>query len=157
MKTIPVRFSAEVMGEMLVDDEDYETLAQHRWAMTGGYPIARINGKGLAAHRLLLGLAPGDGVHVDHLNHRTLDNRRANLQPGTQAENNRNRLDRSGRTVTLPDGVAHLHAQAPPVRLAACAGCGAPLTPKRRKWCSDGCRGRTAGHLLRHLPMEQAA
>jgi hypothetical protein len=157
MKTIPVRFSAEVTGEMLVSDQDYEMLARHRWHMSAGYAQSHVDGKSVPAHRLIFGLVPGDGVVVDHMNHKTLDNRRENLRLGDYADNNLNLLDRSGKTVSVPDGVAHLRAQGRPVPTVQCAGCGAVLSSKRRKWCSDQCRYRTMSELLRYVRLGRAA
>lgn len=44
----------------------------------------------ITLHRLLTGCTKGDGVHVDHRNHNKLDNRRANLRPGSVAANAQN-------------------------------------------------------------------
>jgi len=81
------------------DDEDAKTLSEHRWyavpnVMGGFYAAAKvINAAGrsttLYMHRLLMD-AP-KGLQVDHINHDTLDNRRANLRIVTNQVNNANR------------------------------------------------------------------
>jgi hypothetical protein len=75
----------------LVDDEDFEELNQFRWHVrwergVRSYYVQRKirlpNGKQAAEHmhRRILGLQSGDKRHGDHINHDTLDNRRANLR-----------------------------------------------------------------------------
>ncbi len=49
-------------------------------------------------HRLIMGLAAGDALEVDHINHDTLDNRRCNLRIVTHATNALNRRIRSDNT-----------------------------------------------------------
>lgn len=92
----------------LVDDEDYAWLSQFKWCAslesrgTKYYAIrweyvwkqiapgirerSRVK---VRMHRLVMGLPPGkdDPRVVDHLNHNSLDNRKANLEVITQAEN----------------------------------------------------------------------
>ncbi len=82
-------------GVALVDVADADALAAYRWSMHGkGYAVrkARVGGKTrpVLMHRELLGLTPGDGVQVDHVNGDKLDNRRANLRVCTQAQNQQN-------------------------------------------------------------------
>lgn len=81
----------------VVDTEDYERLSRYRWCATyykglGAYYACRSDtssGKRrtVLMHREILGLVPGDGLHGDHINRNTLDNRRANLRPATPAQN----------------------------------------------------------------------
>lgn len=74
----------------IVDDADYETLAQHLWHyMTVGYAGRDEDGRRVLMHRAILN-AP-DGLQVDHINHDGLDNRRANLRLVTRAQNEQNR------------------------------------------------------------------
>jgi hypothetical protein len=49
-------------------------------------------------HRLILGLVPGDGLEVDHINGDPLDNRRANLRAVTRAQNCQNVVSFAGST-----------------------------------------------------------
>ena len=49
-------------------------------------------------HRYILGLKQSDAAEVDHLNRDRLDNRRANLLPGTRGDNMRNRSSFRGST-----------------------------------------------------------
>ena len=89
----------------LVDDADYEMLAQRTWcAHRPGksrtfYAVTnmKVDGKWLVAsmHRLLLGFPPKPLV-VDHINLNGLDNRRCNLRLVTQYVNNNNRPRKSG-------------------------------------------------------------
>jgi len=95
MKKIPLsqgKFS-------LVDDRDHEDLLRYKWsAHRNGntfYAVRhiRIGKKRLMEwiHRRILGLKPGDGKYVDHINNNGLDNRRNNLRVCTNKENLRNR------------------------------------------------------------------
>jgi hypothetical protein len=103
----------------LVDDEDYEELAKHKWcaqwARTArtfyGYRKTRTESGtwvGVTMHRAILGASAGQ--QVDHRNHNGLDNRRENLRLCTRAENNRNarkRRDSASRykgVALLPSG-----------------------------------------------------
>jgi hypothetical protein len=95
--------SGAVVGHALVDERDLPLVSGATWWLHGeGYAIARIKGRYVLMHRLILGLQPGDGVHTDHENPDRLDNRRENLRAGTQADNNRNLAPRKR---DLPPGV----------------------------------------------------
>lgn len=82
----------------LVDDEDYERVADKTWHLArakSGHLYAkhgwRDDGKvrGVYMHRYLLGLIDS-AVHVDHINGDGLDNRRANLRTANPLQNRRN-------------------------------------------------------------------
>jgi hypothetical protein len=79
----------------LVDDEDFESLSQHKWCSDGnGYagrhiqhptkPGRRIF---LYMHRAIVGLEVGDKRKGDHRDGNGLNNQRYNLRPATHAEN----------------------------------------------------------------------
>lgn len=82
----------------LVDDEDYEFIAQWRWYYAQGYAksIDRIEGKQRLMHRVLTS-AP-TGTDVDHANMDRLDNRRSNLRVCTRSQNLGNRSKTKGNT-----------------------------------------------------------
>lgn len=78
----------------LVDDSDFDTLAQYAWHITGaGYAagFVRVNGTRLRVylHRYLLDAQPGQ--IVDHIDGDPLNNTRANLRLVTRAQNQWNR------------------------------------------------------------------
>lgn len=92
MKHLQIANAANAFA--IVDDDDYEWLSQYRWLLYGQsqrsgfeYACGQVNGKRTYMHRLLAGV---DGLHVDHINGNTLDNRRSNLRAVTPAENARN-------------------------------------------------------------------
>jgi hypothetical protein len=71
----------------LVDDEDFEYLNQWRWRyLKIGYTNARINGKYVYMHRLLM--KTPKGLYTDHINMNKLDNRKSNLRNVTNSLNN---------------------------------------------------------------------
>lgn len=95
----------------IVDDEDFDYLAQWRWtAIVGKHAVyaARkmiIGGKpkALLMHRAILN-AP-DGIEVDHINRDGIDNRRCNLRLVTKAQNRQNAKLRKDNSV----GVKGVH------------------------------------------------
>lgn len=75
----------------LVDDDDFEMLNQYQW-----YPAPRrtsdscdamttINKKTVYMHRMIMNASRGQDV--DHINHDTLDNRKANLRLCSRSQN----------------------------------------------------------------------
>jgi hypothetical protein len=87
----------------LVEDEDYEDVSQWKWyAKKFGrgqlYAVRKLSRKDhpehrqgfLSMHRYLLKLDKENPLCADHINGKTLDNRRSNLRTATRAENNRN-------------------------------------------------------------------
>jgi len=91
----------------LVDDDVFEKLSRHKWyarwdSREQNFVAMRhppkVNGKQttISMHRLITN-APKDKV-VDHKNHNTLDNRKANLRICTDSQNNMNTKVRSDNT-----------------------------------------------------------
>lgn len=78
----------------MVDAEDYESLARHRWHLTHGYVARKVPGttsqRTRQLHREILGLDFGDARQGDHRNRCKLDNRRENLRIVTNAQNGQN-------------------------------------------------------------------
>lgn len=72
----------------LVDDKDYEVLAQYKWHLSNGYAVRRGN-KPTSMHRAIM--QPPSDLQVDHINGDRLDNRRCNLRLCTGGQNKRNR------------------------------------------------------------------
>lgn len=92
----------------LVDAENYEELSQFNWLCSDGYArrnvyIDRRHSQKVYMHRQILN-AP-KGLQVDHINGRTLDNRKENLRLCTNAENTRNQRKRNGRYSSSFKGV----------------------------------------------------
>ena len=95
----------------ILDEEDWYRLRVHKWysmwsPATKSYYATRWvwhKGKECAVymHREVLWLVKGDGKLTDHINHRTLDNRRCNLRVVTHRENAENRRDQSPHGVGI--------------------------------------------------------
>lgn len=81
--------------EILVSDEDFDSLSKVAWYIRDGYAIRTIYADGKKRceymHRVVLGLKHGEKVHVDHINMNKADNQRENLRKCSNAENQRNR------------------------------------------------------------------
>ena len=78
----------------IVDDEDFDKLAQYRWQYNKGYAdreatIAFKVTKHVKMHRIIMGI-DDPNIHVDHINGDKLDNRRINLRLATRAQNKAN-------------------------------------------------------------------
>jgi hypothetical protein len=93
----------EISGyKVLVDDEDFEKISRYKWRVSHNVERNQIyvtrsyhaDGKThlLGLHRFIMNCVEGDGVHVDHINHNTLDNRKSNLR---KVDNQRNCFNRS--------------------------------------------------------------
>ena len=83
----------EAWGEqtILLDEEDYDRVAQFTWCVIRRglllHAMRKVNDYSLFMHRYILGLVPADGKIVDHINGNGLDNRRENLRIVGKREN----------------------------------------------------------------------
>ncbi len=89
----------------IVDDRDFEWLNQWKWyaqwnICTNSYYTVRKSPRSeghrnIGMHRLIVGLEFGDPKESDHINRKTLDNRRCNLRIVDERKNQENRKDQS--------------------------------------------------------------
>jgi len=91
----------------IVDAEDFDRVSEFKWhylkVATGyahrkqhiGYKDGKRIRKNIYMHRFIIGVEDSK-VHVDHINHDTLDNRKSNLRLCTHVENMRNQKNRKG-------------------------------------------------------------
>lgn len=92
---IPLRRrDGTIKAHAIIDVEDAH-LAVHRWHLSGGYAKRSLHHAGgrqqtVWLHRAILGLTPGDGVEVDHIDGNGLNCRRENLRVATHAQNVQN-------------------------------------------------------------------
>lgn len=96
----------------IVDDADFDELSKHKWyaryGRSGFYARRAIYDTNLkqeiiSMHRLIAN-AP-KGMVVDHINHDTLDNRRANLRVCTSRQNSLNKAGPNKNSTTGIRGV----------------------------------------------------
>lgn len=85
----------------LVDDDDFEWLSQWKWCVlrTRNNIYAKRSSKGILMHREIVCRHGLLEETVDHVNHNGLDNRKSNLRPCSQSENqaNRRKIEGSSR------------------------------------------------------------
>jgi hypothetical protein len=80
-----------------IDAADFGRVSGYRWnVLRRGRVTYAQAAHGVLMHRLILGLEPGSGQRVDHIDHDGLNNRRENLRLVTQAQNCANQRPRIG-------------------------------------------------------------
>lgn len=86
--------------EFYFDLEDYDKIKDYCWYIHRGYVVSAENenndNKGIFIHRLLLSEI-NDGI-IDHINHKTNDNRKTNLRISTPSKNQMNKKRQSNNT-----------------------------------------------------------
>ena len=84
----------------IVDQQDYEALAKHRWGLGGPannpYAVRTQAGRTILMHREIIEIPTG--MVCNHINHNRLDNRRCNLRAVTYPQNGWNALPRNDGT-----------------------------------------------------------
>ena len=92
--------------DVLLDDEDVDKVMSLKWYVDRKagkrgqhyfrrcYVVERGKQSTISLHRFLMGCVRGDGLHVDHINHNTLDYRKENLRVCSRTENARNQKKR---------------------------------------------------------------
>lgn len=88
--------------EILVSDQDFESLNKHKWCLNGKGYACRNGGnkKNVLMHRVLMHPVP-QGACVDHINLKILDNRRENLRVVSKAANCRHTNNRMKPSYSL--------------------------------------------------------
>jgi hypothetical protein len=88
---LPVTYKG-TLAWMKVDDDVAEWASRHSWCLRGAssaYAVSKIGGKVRQLH-VLVNQTPS-GMDTDHINGRSLDNRRDNLRSATRSQNTLNR------------------------------------------------------------------
>lgn len=97
--SIPLRRNDGTIRAHVIIDACDDHFAAHTWCLSGaGYAMRTLpKSKGrrkLYLHREILGLTPGDGLQVDHIDRDPLNCRRSNLRVATAGQNAQNQASR---------------------------------------------------------------
>ena len=85
--------------EFYFDLEDYDKIKEYCWYIDkNGYVISCTAEEAILMHRLIMGLKKGDQQEVDHIYHKTNDNRKTQLRIVCSSENNMNKGLQSNNT-----------------------------------------------------------
>lgn len=96
--------------EYTIVDREFSYLDKYKWSKDPlGYARSNLEGKSILLHRMVI--KPPRGMSTDHINHDTLDNRRANLRTCTQGQNNMNSRKRRGATSIFKGVSWNTHAR----------------------------------------------
>lgn len=78
--------------EFYFDLEDYDKIKDYCWYIDeNGYVVNRTDKDVVLMHRLIMGLIKGDKREIDHIYHKTNDNRKAQLRVVCSSENKMNK------------------------------------------------------------------
>lgn len=117
MKKIALGGKHGVGKYAIVDDDDYDRVAETKWSLSvwpdGRYYVCGWRDKKHAKLHRFVTNAP-KGQYLDHINRDTLDNRKKNLRFCTNQENQYNSRNTLGRS--LPKGVYKTHHKTKPYR-----------------------------------------
>lgn len=80
--------NGDIVAQTIIDTEDLDRVKHIKWRLNNqNYVVTSPrNGTSTRLHRVILGIDD----FVDHINHNTLDNRKANLRPCTKSQNQMN-------------------------------------------------------------------
>jgi hypothetical protein len=101
----------------LIDRDDYDIVSSFKWHAIKCGNKSEIwyasrdsrklkNGESSLLHRLILGITD-KSIHIDHINHNGLDNRKCNLRICTCPQNTRNALKKSTPSSSTFKGVSY--------------------------------------------------
>jgi len=80
--------------EIIIDDKHHPLIKKYKWWIfkikKQYYARARISGKDIYLHQMIMGSPPVYNFAVDHINHDTLDNREENLRWVSKQKNSNN-------------------------------------------------------------------
>ena len=91
--------SGEVVGQVMVDEKDYEVVSQLSLHQSHGYPVASLNGESMLLGRFLLGVTDPHQF-VDHKKQDITDHRQTELRVTSPSANSQNSI----RPVNLNSG-----------------------------------------------------
>jgi hypothetical protein len=112
----------DIKGQIvLIDEADWDRVREYVWWVSQNnhcrkklinnstyYAYAKMGGKNVAMHRLILGHIP-QGLETDHINGNGLDNRKMNLRTCTHSQNNRNKPKMKGTSSKYIGVSWHIH------------------------------------------------
>lgn len=85
--------------EFYFDIDDYDKIKDYCWYKNDdGYIVNKSGTDAILMHRLIMGLCSADNVTVDHIYHKTYDNRKSQLRIATHSQNNMNKKMMSNNT-----------------------------------------------------------
>lgn len=85
--------------EFYFDLEDYDKIKEYCWYIDkNGYVVSCTAEEAILMHRLIMGLKKGDQQEVDHIYHKTNDNRKTQLRIVCSSENKMNKGLQSNNT-----------------------------------------------------------
>lgn len=105
MKTIPLGGMKAAGRVALIDDEDYELVAKHRWHVFEVQRNGRTNGPYARTGHIFMHTMLSGWPRVDHIDHDGLNNQRSNLRPATATQNKANQRPRLDSKVSAYKGV----------------------------------------------------
>jgi len=87
MKSLIITQRSGRKFEVLLDNEDYKKVKQHKWFLHDkrGYVSGKVGEENILLHRFIM--KPPINMLVDHINHNPLDNQKSNLRVCTKSQN----------------------------------------------------------------------